>query len=55
MNFFFSRKYLAYGMYKPIPQRKKFQKNFKKISTRFFRALKCSYFVSKVSRGLVTN
>ena len=29
MNFFL-RKYLAYGMYKPIPKRKKFQKNFKK-------------------------
>ena len=33
-------------MYKPI--RKK--KSYRNLKTRFFQALKCSYFVSKVSR-----
>ena len=31
------------------------KKKLKKPKTRFFRALKCSYFVLKVSRRLVTN
>ena len=39
----FLRKYLAYQMLKPVP----IEKKFKKPKTRFFRALKCSYFVLK--------
>ena len=48
---FFLRKYLAYHMYKPIPIEEKFQK----AQNTVFRALKCSYFILKMSRGLVTN
>ena len=48
---FFLRKYLAYYMYKPIPIEEKFQK----AQNTGFWVLKCSYFVLKVSRGLVTN
>ena len=44
---FFLRKYLAYGMYKPIPQRKNFQKKLKKISTRFFLGPKVLLFCLK--------
>lgn len=43
--FFFLRKYLAYLMFKPIPIEKKIQNT----KTRFFRALKCSYFILKVT------
>ena len=46
-------RYLAYHMYMCKPTRKK--KSFRNLKTRFFQALKCSYFVSKVSRRLVTN
>ena len=47
--FYFLRKYLVHHMYKPIPMGENY------LKTRSFRALKCSYFVLKVSRGLVTN
>ena len=36
---------LAYQMFKPIP----IEKKFKTLKTRFFRALKCSYFILKVT------
>ena len=47
--FYFLRKYLVHHMYKPIPMGENYP------TTRSFGALKCSYFVLKVSRGLVTN
>ena len=46
---FFLHKYFAYGMNKSILTEEKFQK----IKTWFFYALTCSYFVLKVSCGLV--
>ena len=46
--FFFWRKYLVHHMYKPIPMRENY------LKTRSFRALKCSYFVLTVSRGLTS-
>ena len=49
---FFLPKYLAHHTEQTNSDRRK---NFKKLKTRFFQALKCSYFVLKVSRGLVTN
>ena len=47
---YFLREYLAYYVYKPIP----LKGNLKNLNI-VFRALKCTYFVLKVSRGLVTN
>ena len=46
----FLRSYLAYHMYKIVPVVKKLKKK-----TRLFRAVKCAYFVFKVSRGLATS
>ena len=48
---YFLRKHLAYNS-KPIPME---EKNFQKLKNRYFQVLKCSYFVLKVFRGLVTN
>ena len=45
-------KYLAYHMYNPIPVEEKFQQA---QNTVFFWDLKSSYFVLKMSHGLVTN
>ena len=49
---FFSRKYLAYHMYIPILKEEKLKKT---LTLGYFWVLKCSYFVLKVSRELVTN
>ena len=48
---FFSRKYLAYHLYKPILIEEKIQK----AQSTVFWDLKCSYLILKVSRALVTN
>ena len=48
---FFLHKYFAYGMNKSILIGEKFQK----LKTQFFYALTCSYFVLKVSCGLVAS
>ena len=49
---FFSRKYLAYHMYIPVLKEEKLKKT---LTLGYFWVLKCSYFVLKVSRELVTN
>ena len=46
--FYFLRKYLVHHIYKPIPMGENY------LKTRSFRALKCSYFVLTVSRGLTS-